>query len=182
MDKTLERILDFWFSSPMNKHWFASTNELDQQLKELFESDWRRAKAGDYDHWCNSAEGCLALVILFDQIPLNIFRGQTESFSTEQAAIEITKFAIDNDLVDKIDITRRSFLFMPLMHSENMQDQELAVACFEKSGLNDNLRFALHHKDIISRFGRFPHRNSILGRQSRPEELEYLNSDQAFQG
>jgi len=182
MDKTLNKILDFWFSSPMNKHWFASTDKLDQQLKELFESDWRHAKAGDYNHWTGSAEGCLALVILFDQIPLNIFRGHPESFSTEQAAVNITKFAIDKHFDEKIDISRRAFLYMPLMHSENMQDQDLAVACFEKSELNNNLRFARHHRELINRFGRFPHRNTILERRSRPEEIEYLKSDQAFNG
>jgi len=182
MDKALNKILDFWFSPPMSKHWFASTHELDQQLKELFESDWRQAKDGDFDHYSNSAEGCLALVILFDQIPLNIFRGQAESFSTEQTAVKITKFAIDNGFENEIDISRRAFLFMPLMHSENMQDQNLAVTCFEKSAMQDNLRFALHHREIIERFGRFPHRNAILGRESTADEIKYLNSDKAFKG
>lgn len=182
MDNAASKILDFWFSKPMNTHWFSSNEEIDQLIKERFETNWYDASQGHYNHWSSSANGCLALVILLDQIPLNIFRGQAKSFSTEKHAVKITKFALDNHFDEYIDKSRLAFLYMPLMHSENLMDQDLAIECFGKSGLDHNLRFAIHHRDLIKRFGRFPHRNKILGRESRADEIEYLNSAGAFTG
>ncbi len=115
-------------------------------------------------------------------MPLNMFRGEATSFSTEQQAVAISKYAIDRGMDTKIPAQRVAFLYMPLMHSENLDDQGRAVESFQKVGLEDNLRFAQHHLGIVERFGRFPHRNQILGRQSTPEELKYLASDKAFTG
>lgn len=182
MDATAEQILTTWFTEPVSSHWFASTAEIDQQLEKQFKAAWQLAANGRLDHWQGSAEECLALVILLDQIPLNIFRGQPESFATEQAAMLATKHAIEKHYDEQIESVRLGFLYMPLMHSENIDDQNLSVACFKKAGLAHNLRFARHHQDIIRQFGRFPHRNEILGRSSTAEELNYLSSDNAFKG
>jgi len=175
-------ILDFWFTKPMSNHWFNSSPEIDQQISDIFEATWERAKAEEFDGWKSTAEGCLALCILLDQFPLNMFRGTAKSFSTEQQAVEIAKYAIDKGFDDGIRNKRVAFLYMPLMHSENMDDQNLAVSCFKKAKLDDNLRFAKHHRGIVEKFGRFPHRNIALGRISSDAEIEYLNSDVAFTG
>jgi len=179
---SIATVLDFWYSKPMSQHWFASTPEIDQNIKDQFESIWFAAKAGELDHWKETADGCLALCIILDQMPLNMFRGEAKSFSTEQQAVAISKYAIENALDTEIPAERIAFLYMPLMHSESLDDQNRAVESFKKVELEGNLRFAQHHQGIIERFGRFPHRNQILGRQSTPEELEYLTSDKAFTG
>jgi uncharacterized protein (DUF924 family) len=111
-----------------------------------------------------------------------MFRGDPKSFSTEQQVVEITKFAIQQGFDEQISNDRVSFLYMPLMHSEKMADQNLAVTSFEKAKLDGNIRFAKHHRGIVQEFGRFPHRNKILGRDSTQKELDYLASDRAFMG
>ena len=176
------QVLDFWFAEGTRRAWFRSTPELDARIREQFEAAWRRAAHGDMDHWATSAEGALALVIMLDQLPLNMFRGQPGSFATEHKAIAVCKAAIDADLDRPLSGSQLAFLYMPLMHSEALADHDRSVALFEAAGLDDNLRFARHHRELIRRFGRFPHRNAILGRDSTAEESAYLASDQAFKG
>ena len=179
---TAESIITFWYSDNVKSKWFNSTEKFDKELKEHYEDVWKNAIRGDYQDWKNSAEGCLALAIIFDQFPLNMFRGEVESYSTESMSIKITKHAIENGFDQKINKDQVSFLYMPLMHSENMQDQDLAIELFEKAGLLDNAKFAKHHRNIIENYGRFPHRNKILQRESTQQELDYLNSKEAFTG
>ncbi len=179
---TVEQVLDFWFTKPIRDHWFSSTPEVDQQITDNYEAVWEQAKSGEFDSWKDSADGCLALCVLLDQLPLNMFRGEAKSFGTEQQAVGIAKHAIKAGLDNEISNDRVSFLYMPLMHSENMDDQGLAVSCFDKAKLEGNLKFAKHHRNIVEQFGRFPHRNEALGRTSSPAEIEYLNSDKAFTG
>lgn len=175
-------VINYWFSEKSQKHWFDSTVEIDAEIKEKFESVWQSARTGEIDAWQETAEGALALIILLDQFPLNMFRGEAKSFETEQKAIEVALKAIDNDFDKKLSQKELSFLLMPLMHSEKLEKQELSVNLFKTHGLADNLRFAQHHRDLIKEFGRFPHRNAILGRKSTPEEIEYLTSKRAFTG
>lgn len=175
-------ILEFWYTEPMASRWFSSTPELDAEIRARYEALWQLAAEGRLDDWKNSPEGCLALVIVLDQLPLNMFRGEARSFSTEQQAVEICKFAISRGYDREIAFERLGFLYMPLMHSENLLDQDLSVKLFEQAGLEGNLRFARHHRELIRRFGRFPHRNAILGRESSREELDYLGSKEAFLG
>ncbi len=182
INDTIENILDFWFTKPISDHWFNSTPEIDQQMTVSYEATWQQAKAGEFDDWKNSANGCLALCILLDQLPLNMFRNTAKSFSTEQQSVEIAKHAIEKGFDDEINNDRVAFLYMPLMHSENMADQNLAVECFTKTKLEGNVKFAKHHRAIVRKFGRFPHRNIALGRTSSDAEIEYLNSDAAFTG
>lgn len=175
-------ILDFWYSPEMQDRWFASTPALDKTIREKFETLWRTASEGLPETWKETPEGCLALAIVLDQFPLNMFRGKAESFSTEQQAVEVAKHAIGMGFDRCLPAGRRAFLYMPLMHSERLADQDLSVSLFEAARLENHLRFALHHRQLIRRFGRFPHRNRILGRQSTPEELVYLASKEAFLG
>jgi uncharacterized protein (DUF924 family) len=179
---TAESIIAYWYSDKIKSQWFNSTKELDQEIKDKFEGIWKEAIRGGYKHWNESAEGCLALALIFDQFPLNMFRGEVKSFSSEGMAIKIAKNAIKNKFNKKLKKQQLSFLYMPLMHSENIEDQNLCVTLFEQAKLMDNWRFAKHHRDIVLKFGRFPHRNKILNRQSSEQELDYLNSDQAFKG
>lgn len=179
---TPESIINFWYSDRIKSKWFNSTEKLDKEIKECYEHVWKNAIRSEYKDWKNTAEGCLALAIIFDQLPLNMFRGEIESFSTEGMAVKITKHAVEKGFDETLSKDQVAFLYMPLMHSENMDDQNLAVSLFEKAGLTDNWKFAKHHRGIVEKFGRFPHRNEILKRQSSQDEIDYLKSDEAFTG
>lgn len=175
-------VIDFWFSAEVERLWFNSTPELDKEILERFQQAWRSAAAGELDDWCDSATGALALVIILDQFALNMFRNQAAAFETEQQAVATAKQAIDNGLDRELSGSQLAFLYMPLMHSEQMSDQDLCVKLYEKARLKANEKFARHHREIVRRFGRFPHRNAILGRKSSTEEIAYLESPQAFKG
>lgn len=177
-----EAILDFWFSPEVSERWFDSTPDFDRRLRQDYEGLWQRARRGQLDHWRQSADGCLALVIVLDQFPLNMFRGEADSFATEAQSREVARAALERGFDRELPVERRAFVYMPFMHSEDPADQELSVELFAQPGLEKNYRFARHHRDIVARFGRFPHRNAVLGRESTPEEVEYLNSKQAFTG
>lgn len=178
----IQDLLDFWYSPRISARWFASTPALDDEIRARFEPLWQRGLAGQLAAWSDSPEGALALTIVLDQLPLNMFRGQPTAFATEQQAVAVAKAAIQRGYASLLPRERVAFLFMPLMHSENLDDQDLSVACFRGAGLENNLRFAEHHRGIVRRFGRFPHRNALLGRDSTLEELTYLASPEAFKG
>lgn len=175
-------LLDFWFAPEHKALWFNSTPEFDEALRQRFEATYDAAVEGQLQDWQQSAKGALALVILFDQIPLNIFRGKAKSFSTEALARDVAHNALKQKFHETMKPEQKAFLFMPFMHSESMEDQNLSVELFTDAGLNENARYARHHRDIVQRFGRFPHRNTILGRESTPEEISYLSSKEAFHG
>ncbi len=182
IDDRISEVLSFWYSDEMKKQWFSSTPELDVDIKQKFETLWEEAANHQLDFWMDSAEGCLALCITLDQFPLNMFRSKAKAFDTEQQAVAITKHAIERSFDNDIDDSKVSFLYMPLMHSENMSDQDLSVEIFKLRKLDDNARFAEHHRSIVEEFGRFPHRNAVLGRENTPHEIDYLNSKRAFKG
>lgn len=177
-----QEIVDFWFSDEISKLWFRSTPEFDQLLTHRFEETWQQASRGELDHWMDSANGCLALVIVLDQFPLNIYRAGAKSFSTEVKSRAVAAVAIERGFDQVVTATQRSFLYMPYMHSESLADQDLALELFDQPGLEDNLRFCHHHRAIVEKYGRFPHRNEALGRVSSEAEIEYLNSKEAFTG
>ncbi|MDH5446240.1 MAG: DUF924 domain-containing protein [Gammaproteobacteria bacterium] len=179
---TPQTLLNFWFAPQQEKRWFNSTPEFDQQIHEQFEQVWIMAKAGQQTDWEQTAEGALALVVLLDQMPLNMYRGLPESFSTEAQARTVAERAIEQGFDLQLTDSGKAFLYMPFMHSEDMRDQDRSVALYEAAGLKHNLKFAKHHRDIVRRFGRFPHRNMILGRTSTEEETDWLGSDEAFTG
>lgn len=182
---TPDEIIEFWFSQPMNQHWFKSTPEIDHLIRQKYEAFWREAsaeKSAIQKTWKQTPQGCLALIIVFDQFPLNMFRSKPESFATESRSIELALFGIEQAYDRQITRSQLSFFYMPLMHSEQLDHQERSVDLFERAGLDSNIRFAKHHREIIRRFGRFPHRNIILGRQSTEAERVYLTSKEAFHG
>ena len=175
-------IIEFWYSEKVKSKWFNSSIEFDKEIKNNYEDIWVSALRGEFSSWRDNAEGCLALAIILDQFPLNMFRGDMQSFSSEAVAVKVVKHAVENGLDKNIARDKVSFLYMPLMHSENMDDQNLAVKLFEEAELIENAKFAKHHRDIVKKYGRFPHRNKILDRESSKEEVEYLNSEGAFTG
>ncbi|MCK5814044.1 MAG: DUF924 domain-containing protein [Cocleimonas sp.] len=179
-------ILDFWYSDNIKKAWFSSTPELDMKIHARYEFLWKKAIQGKLEDWKNTADGCLALIIILDQFPLNMFRNTAQSFSSEQQAVAVCYHAIkegfDQDIMQQSGAEKIAFLYMPLMHSERMIDQDNAVNCFVASGLEGNIRFAKHHREIIKKYGRFPHRNALLGRNNTAEESIYLASKEAFLG
>jgi len=173
-------IVDFWFSEDSRKRWFRSTREYDAMVRSRFETVWAQARDGALAEWERTADGALALVILLDQMPLNMFRDQPAGFSTEALSRAVAERAIaqghDRDVTDD----RRAFFYLPYMHSESLADQDRAVELFGQGGFEQNLKWARHHRGIVQRFGRFPHRNAILGRASTPEEMQWLDSPNAF--
>lgn len=179
---TPEEILEFWFADRARALWFNATPEFDLEILERFGSTWEAGAAGELDAWGNTPRGALALVILLDQFPLNMFRGKVQSFSTEAAARRVASGAIERGFDTALTDMEKALLYLPFMHSEELFDQDRSVALFEAAGLTDNLKWARHHRDIIRRFGRFPHRNAILGRTSTSAELAYLDSPDAFHG
>jgi len=175
-------IIDFWYSDRIKKAWFSSTAELDNEILGKFESIWDKALLNKLDNWSDTPEGCLALIIILDQFPLNMFRENAKSFKTESKAIDIARKAVNSHFDRKIDKEKLAFLYMPFMHSEKLEDQDLSVKLYKQSNLDNNIRFAEHHREIIRKFGRFPHRNKILERKSTEEEFKYLASKNAFKG
>lgn len=173
-------VLDFWFSNAAAKQWFRATPAFDAEIGERFAALWGDCKDGLCDFWEQTAEGALALVIVLDQFPLNMHRDQALGYSTEAQARAVAERAIAAGFDRLLDGAQMAFLYLPFMHSENLADQERSVALFEAAGLEQNLRYARHHREIIRRFGRFPHRNAALGRDSTAAETAWLASSEGF--
>ena len=173
--------LAFWFSESAQKHWFKPSKASDQEIALRLGALYRQACDGKLDSWAETPEGALALVILLDQCSRNLNRNDAAAYANDEHARRIARNAIAHGLDQQLKNWRRAFLYMPFMHSESLEDQEYGVRLFTEAGL-DNAPYALHHRDIIRRFGRFPHRNKVLGRTNTPEEIAYLKSEEAFQG
>ena len=168
-----QAVVDFWRDAGPQK-WFKKDDAFDAQFKARFEAAHEAAASGSLDAWAATAPGALALLLLLDQFPRNVFRNSPRMYATDAKALTIARVAVDAGLDRKIDDPQlRAFFYLPYMHSESLSDQERCVALCEHAG-PDNLRFAKHHRDIVARFGRFPHRNALLGRPSTPEELQFL--------
>ena len=175
-------VVAFWFAPDAQPLWFAATPAFDEALRARFLSTYRAAAAGRLTDWEATPAGALALVIVLDQFPLNLFRGQPESFATEAAARAVADRALARGFDQALPPEQRQFLYLPFLHSEALADQERSVRLYQQPGLEDSLRFACHHCDLIARFGRFLHCNAILGRTSTAEERAYLASPGAFHG
>jgi uncharacterized protein (DUF924 family) len=155
--------------------WFAKDAEFDRRFRERYLSDHEAAARGELMHWQSTPEGALALVILLDQFPRNAFRDTPRMYDTDAMARKVASTAFAAGYDQLISLELRKFLVLPFAHSEDLADQERAVALARRLG-TDDLAHAQHHRDIVRRFGRFPHRNRILGRQSTPEEQQYLDN------
>jgi uncharacterized protein (DUF924 family) len=166
-------IVSFW-REVGPKGWFEKNTALDDEIRRRFLSTHEASAAGKLTGWEQSAEGALALLILLDQFPRNMFRGETRAFATDTLAHAIASRAILNGF-DGAMPDMRGFFYLPFEHSENLADQERAVALFKAVDDADGLKWAEMHADIIRRFGRFPHRNAVLGRVSTAGEREFLD-------
>ncbi|MCL9780052.1 DUF924 domain-containing protein [Vibrio sp. S4M6] len=167
-------VLDFWFNQLTPDQWFAVDEKLDQKIREQFSTLLIQASRAELFDWRHSARGRLAEVILLDQFSRNIYRGRAESFSQDPLALALAQEAVSLDLDMELIPTERSFLYMPYMHSESKKIHAEAIKLFEKLDNESNLKYEHLHKDIIDKFGRYPHRNVILGRESTSEEIEFL--------
>lgn len=174
--KEMYSVLNFWFEEIDSKQWWAKDSAFDQMIKDQFLSSYQQAIRGELYQWRQSAEGRLAEIIILDQFSRNMFRAQKEAFAHDYLAVALTQAAIDvgADLTLLDEPAKLAFLYMPLMHSESAIIHEQAVNMFSQAGLESNLEFEYKHKKIIDRFGRYPHRNQVLGRQSTAEEIEFL--------
>jgi len=169
-----EEILNFWFKECKPDQWFKKNEDFDQMIENRFSSAIENAIAGKLDSWEESETGCLALIILLDQFTRNVFRDTPHAFAGDERALALSKLCCDKDYLAYPDIHRRHFMLMPMMHSENLAVQDAALPLFKKYASEKDYEYAEKHRDIIARFGRFPHRNVILGRKSTNEELEFL--------
>ena len=167
------QIIDFWFANKAK--WFAKDPNFDLEIKEKFLAVFDLGISGHLKHWELNPSSMLALIIVLDQFSRNMFRDSAKAFSADELACSLAKKAVQlgfDQLLDNDE--QRKFLYMPFMHSESVADQALSVALFSKMNDNETLKYAKAHQDIIDRFGRFPHRNQLLGRVSSTQELEFL--------
>lgn len=169
-------VLDFWFEQIQPAQWFQVNPEFDAAIAARYEDAYDKAARGIFDDWRNDSDGCLALCILLDQFPRNMFRGTPRAFATDGKALVAAKFAVSKGFDQVLSPHKRRFLYLPFEHSENLNDQRKCVDLFEKMKKDDPLGYdyALRHLKVIEQYGRFPHRNKILGRMNTPEEEDYL--------
>lgn len=176
-------VLLFWFGPPgergkRHKRWFEKSEALDRQIRERFLAQYEEGAAGKLSHWKVRPEDCLALVVLLDQFPRNMFRGSPRAFAADALALDAARHALERGYDRTLLPVERLFAYLPFEHSEALEDQVRAcelikpLEAFPETA--DAYRYAMAHRDIIQRFGRFPHRNAVLGRASTPEELEFL--------
>jgi uncharacterized protein (DUF924 family) len=167
-------VLEFWFTEIETAKWFKKDPAFDETVRTRFAGLYERAAAGECDVWRETPHGCLALIIVLDQFPRNMFRGDPRCFATDPAARAVTRLALERGFDSDLTVTEKQFLYLPLQHSEDAADQALSVALNKATGDADLLKWAEAHRRIVDRFGRFPHRNELLGRKTTPEEAEFL--------
>jgi uncharacterized protein (DUF924 family) len=166
-----DEVLAFWFGLAAEQWWKADSS-LDETIRERFQKLWEEQRQNVPEDFLGSARDSLAATLLFDQFPRNMFRGHADQFSTDPLALAVAKGAVDHGHDDEVPPERRLFFYMPFEHSEKLEDQQRSLLLFTALGDDYHLGYAKKHHDIIARFGRFPHRNPILGRAPRPEETE----------
>lgn len=167
-------ILQFWYAPETQPYWFSKSDEFDQTLSAKFGTILQQAAQAELWSWRKSPEGRLAEIIVLDQFSRNIYRDTAKAFAQDSLALALAQEAISLDLDKQLSPEQRSFLYMPFMHSESKLMHEFAVKLFQRLGNPTNLEFEKKHKMIIDRFGRYPHRNQILGRESTAEEIQFL--------
>lgn len=170
----MEDVLAFWRAAGPDK-WFEKDAAFDAEIAARFAGLWRAAAAGELDSWEDAAEGALALVIVLDQFPRNMFRGQARMYEADARARAVAARAMTRGFDRQVAPLERRFFYLPLMHSEELADQECCLALAADYGDDEFARYAAHHADIVRRFGRFPHRNAALGRATSAEEQAFLD-------
>lgn len=174
-------VCQFWFDEIEHTSWFRKDPEFDRQLEQRFGQTLEMAKQDQLDHWCDSATGYLGLIVLLDQFSRNIYRDSPAAFAADAKALRLTLAAIEQGLDEELSAEQRSFLYLPLRHAEDLAMQQLGL---EKTRELNALgygtdKYALNHLELIERFGRFPHRNELLGRGNTAEEDAYLADGKA---
>lgn len=175
MQESFDRneVVQFWVNAGPSS-WFRKDVAFDDRFREKFAAAHEAAVRGELDDWLSNAEGALALLILLDQYPRNSFRGTARMFATDEKALDVAKGAIAGGFDTKVDPSLRLFFYTPFIHSERIENQDRALQLYAQLG-GDTARHAHTHRDIILRFGRFPHRNPLLGRQTTAEEQQFLD-------
>jgi len=174
MTAEVDTILTFWLDEVGPKRWYEQDTALDAEITARFGALWRKAKANRLGGWAETPRGALALLILMDQFPRNMFRGEAQAFSTDSRALNLAKRAVADGFDLKVDNPERQFFYLPYMHSEDLTDQHACVALIGERGPAGNFFHAQAHRAVIERFGRFPYRNAALGRENTPEEEAYI--------
>lgn len=170
----LNSVLDFWFNELTPKQWFVKDEELDLVITKKFLSVHTQASQCELNHWRETIEGRLAEIIVLDQFSRNIYRDTPQAFAQDNLALALAQEAISSGQDKMLSDQQKAFLYMPFMHSESLAIHEQAIELFNQPGLESNLNFELKHKVIIEQFGRYPHRNNVLGRGSTKQELDFL--------
>ncbi len=176
MDARAEELIDFWLNEVGEQGWYKQDDALDARIRERWLPVWEEARTGAFDSWRCAPRSTLALLVLFDQFPRNMFRGDARAFATDIPARKAAKDAILRGMDKRVDLPERQFFYLPLEHSELPSDQYHAVRLMLLNFGRDSemLRHARAHREVIRRFGRFPFRNAALGRESRPDEVAFL--------
>jgi uncharacterized protein (DUF924 family) len=178
-DPRAAQVISFWFANgERDARWFEKSEAFDAEVRTRFLALHEEAASGELDAWKEASGDCLALIVVLDQFPRNMFRGTARAFATDRRALEAARHAVANGYDRSMTPSQRMFVYLPFEHSESLEDQEIAcrlsqpLAAFPAT--HDVYEYALRHREIVARFGRFPHRNAALGRASTPEEIEFL--------
>ncbi|CAN7320440.1 DUF924 domain-containing protein [Rhizobium rhizogenes] len=171
---TPEEVLSFWFEECTSEDWFRSTVNLDEEIGRRFRDTHLALAAGVTDLWRATPESRLAAIIVLDQFPRNVYRGTPLAFATDGLALQEAKAALEVGADREMLAERRIFFYLPFEHCENLAEQDRAVALFQSLGMDEQIDYALRHRAVIAAYGRFPHRNAMLGRVSTEAEKDYL--------
>ncbi|MCH8501736.1 MAG: DUF924 domain-containing protein [Aliidiomarina sp.] len=171
---TANDVLDFWFNELSQAQWFSKDDALDRTISQRFQATLSAAAHCELFDWRDTATGRLAEIIVLDQFSRNIYRDRPDAFANDALALALAQEAVRLGLDRELSSTQKAFLYMPYMHSESLIIHDLALRLYDQPGLESNLEFEIKHRDIIVRFGRYPHRNAVLGRESSTEEVAFL--------
>lgn len=176
----VEAVRKFWFDELKPEQWFEQSDEVDETIRRRFGALYESLKVAPPEEARTDAATALSAIIALDQFPRNLFRGNAEAFGTDGLAVDLARNAVNKGLDRPLSDREKRFMYMPLMHSEVLADQERCLFLFKSLDIPDIVKYAVEHRDLIARFGRFPHRNKILGRKSTPEEETYLETGKTF--
>jgi uncharacterized protein (DUF924 family) len=176
----VEDVIGFWFGELEPKHWFVRHEWVDDAIRGRFAGLYAEISQQSAASLVTAPRPALAAVIVLDQFPRNLFRGTARAFATDAQALEISQRAIAAKFAQALSVPPRTFLYMPFQHAEDSKVQERSIELFESLGDAEVLSFARRHKEVIDRFGRYPHRNAALGRVSTPEEVEFMKTHPGF--
>jgi len=177
---TIQDVLMFWFDELTPQQWFNSFDDVDEAIANRFSTAHEAASKGELFEWRETPDGRLAEIIVLDQFARNLFRGDPRSFATDTLALVLAQEAIAAGDDQRIDPERLAFLYMPFMHSESLLMHEIAEKLFDRPGMEMNLKSLRSHTKVLQRFGRYPHRNAAVGRQSTADEIDFLKDGRGF--